>query len=37
MPYTILPLIINNVTLTIGSPRNCVGIALLSQWINFAK
>ena len=29
MPYTILPLIINNVTLTISSPRNSVRVVLL--------
>ena len=29
MPYTISPLIINNVTLTIGSPRNSVRVVLL--------
>ena len=36
LPYTISPLIINHATPTIISPRNCVGIALLSQWMNFA-
>ena len=36
MPFTISPLIINNVTPTIVSSRNCIGIALLSQWMNFA-
>jgi len=36
-PYTISPLIINHTTPTIVSSRNCVGIALLSQWMNFAK
>ena len=35
-PYTILHFIINHVTLTIVSSRNCVGIALLFQWMNFA-
>ena len=30
-PYTILPLIINYISLTIVSSRNCVGIVLLFQ------
>ena len=35
LPYTISPFIISDITLTIVSSRNCVGIALLSQWMNF--
>ena len=35
-PYTFSPLIINHVILTIVSFRNCIGIAPLSQWMNFA-
>ena len=36
MPQIILRFIINHVIFTIDSSRNCVGIALLSQWMNFA-
>ena len=37
LPYTISPLIINYITLTIVLSRNCVGIVILSQWMKFAK
>ena len=36
LPYTISPLIINYITLTIVLSRNCVGIVPLFQWMNFA-
>jgi len=36
LPNIISPLIINKAMLTIVSSRNCIGIALLSQWMNFA-
>ena len=36
LPYTISPLIINHITLTIVLSRNCVGIVPLFQWMNFA-
>ena len=35
-PNSISPLIINYITLALVSSRNCVGIALLFQWMNFA-
>ena len=37
LPFTISPLIINHAMPKIVSSRNCVGIALLSRWMNFAK
>ena len=36
MPQSISRFIINHVIFTIDSSRNCVGIALSSQWMNFA-
>ena len=36
MTQIISRFIINHVIFTIDSSRNCVGIALSSQWMNFA-
>ena len=36
LPYTISPLIINYITLTIVLSSNCVGIVSLFQWMDFA-
>ena len=36
LPYTISPLIINHITLTIVLSSNCVGIALIFQWMHLS-